>query len=108
VKLYLAGPMRGLPDYNYPAFHEAARRLREVGYEVFNPAELDFPWDEAGSRAAMGAELAWICAQADAIALLDGYERSLGVAAEVATARALSLPVFRIGELVAPAVRSFR
>ncbi len=108
MKLYLAGPMRGLPYYNYPAFHAGARRLREVGHEVFDPADLTYEWDEAGSRKAMGEELAWICAEADALALLPGWERSLGAKAEMATAEALGLPVYLIGELVAPKECSFR
>ena len=108
MKLYLAGPMRGLPQYNYPAFHEAAQRLRDAGYVVFDPADLTYEWDEAGSRKAMGEELAWICAEADAIALLPGWERSLGAKAEISTAEALGLPVYTVGELVAPKERSFR
>lgn len=36
---YLAGPMRGLPDHNYPTFNIEARMLREWDYTVFNPAE---------------------------------------------------------------------
>ena len=39
MKLYLAGPMRGLPEDNYPAFHAAAQQLRAL-YVVVNPAEL--------------------------------------------------------------------
>jgi nucleoside 2-deoxyribosyltransferase len=101
MKLYLAGPMRGLPQYNYPAFHAAAKQLRGAGFEVFDPADLTFPWDEEGSRKAMGVELAWICAEADAVVLLNGWEKSLGAAAEIATAAALGLPVYPIGELVA-------
>ena len=41
--IYIAGPMTGLPECNYPAFHEAARRLRLLGYEVLNPAENPVP-----------------------------------------------------------------
>ena len=108
MKLYLAGPMRGLVDYNYPAFHLAAAQLRAAGYVVFNPAELTYAWDEEGSRKAMGDELAWICAHADAIALLPGWETSLGAAAEMATAAALGLPVHQIGDLVAPSQHAFR
>jgi hypothetical protein len=39
---YLAGPMRGYKDFNFPAFHAAAKHLREVvGWDVISPAEID-------------------------------------------------------------------
>lgn len=37
--LYIAGPMSGLPDHNYPAFHDAASVLTKAGYSILNPAE---------------------------------------------------------------------
>lgn len=40
---YLAGPMRGLPQCNIPAFDAAAKQLRDWGYTVVSPAELDAP-----------------------------------------------------------------
>lgn len=41
-RLYLAGPMTGIPEYNYPAFHEAAEAVARVApqVEVVNPASL--------------------------------------------------------------------
>jgi Domain of unknown function (DUF4406) len=32
IKVYLAGPMTGVPEFNFPAFHAAAAKLREEGY----------------------------------------------------------------------------
>ena len=40
-RIYLSGPMSGLPELNFPAFHAEAARLRALGFEVVNPA--DFP-----------------------------------------------------------------
>jgi hypothetical protein len=45
VKFYLAGPMRGYPCFNFPAFREATKVLRDYGYEIVSPHELD---EEAG------------------------------------------------------------
>ena len=39
TRVYIAGPMTGLPDFNYPAFNAAAAKLRALGLEVLNPAE---------------------------------------------------------------------
>lgn len=39
ARVYIAGPMTGLPDFNFPAFHAAAAAWRAAGWEVFNPAE---------------------------------------------------------------------
>lgn len=111
MRIYLAGPMRGIPEFNFPAFYAAAAKLRDAGHEVFNPAERDnehhgtdiskgnATGDEHQAAAQHGfslrdalcADLVYICQTAEAIALLPGWERSKGVAAELATARALGL-----------------
>lgn len=113
TKLYLAGPMRGLPAFNFPAFHAAAARLRAAGYDVFSPAEHDEEggFDSSGYdgtedlsgigfdlRAALGADLAYVTGKADGIAVLPGWENSKGTKAEVATAEALGLPVWTVEE----------
>lgn len=40
---YVAGPMTGYDQHNYPAFIEVGKKLREQGYNVLLPVELDTP-----------------------------------------------------------------
>lgn len=113
MNVYLAGPMRGIPEFNFPAFREGAKILRAYGHEVFSPAEKDIErhgvdiskgnarGDESVAvaehgfnlREALGVDLAWICKEAEAIAMLPGWEDSKGARAELATAVALGLEV---------------
>ena len=39
--LYVAGPMRGIPKFNFPLFDEVAEALRHKGHTVINPADMD-------------------------------------------------------------------
>lgn len=114
MKVYLAGPMRGIPSFNYPAFYEVAKKFRALGFEVFNPAERDIEvhgtdislGNEFGDidkamadhnfslRRALGDDTAWICAHADGIVMLPGWEKSKGAKAEKALAEALDLMIF--------------
>lgn len=40
-KFYLAGPMSGLPQFNFPLFYKVTELLRGVGMNIVSPAELD-------------------------------------------------------------------
>lgn len=43
MKVYIAGPMTGVPKFNVPLFDHVANQLRKQGYDVVSPAELDSP-----------------------------------------------------------------
>jgi hypothetical protein len=98
MRTYLAGPMSGLPDFNYPAFNAAAAKLRAAGHFVFNPAEANPP-GSTDYRTCMAVDLAWICAHAEAIALLPGWYNSKGATVEKALADALGLKLIFLYEL---------
>lgn len=97
MKVYIAGPMRGYDCFNFPAFDACAADLRQFGYDVISPAEHDREqgFDETKNSLDgfdMTTALLWDLEQVanvDAIVLLPGWEKSTGVAAELATARAL-------------------
>lgn len=38
--IYIAGPMSGFRDFNFPAFHEAEALLQKQGYTVKSPARM--------------------------------------------------------------------
>lgn len=89
--IYIAGPMSGLPDFNYPAFHAAAKDLRGLGYQVENPAENSVP--ACGSwEGYMRLALAQLV-RCDEIHLLRGWSQSRGAKIEHAIARELGLVV---------------
>lgn len=91
MKIYIAGPMTGYPELNFPAFHAEAARLRELGYEVVNPAEINVD-PSAGWSACMRADIRELVT-CDAVATLDGWSKSKGASLEVHIARELGLLV---------------
>ena len=86
-RTYLAGPMSGKPDYNYPAFAETAERLRALGHDVVSPPELNEP-DESRDLPPLHFLRRDIRAllDCDCIAILDGWEDSIGARCEIAIA----------------------
>ncbi len=106
MRVYVAGPMTGLPEHNYPAFHDAADRWREAGHLVLNPAELDQP---DPSAPVVHDELALVLAsdyykrdigamlqfRVEAVAVLPGWQSSIGAQLEVTCAKAFGWPVYR-------------
>jgi len=87
VKIFFAGPMSGIQDYNLPAFAAATEQLREPGHR----GVIDgFTWRDYLRDSLM---LLLTC---EAVALLDGWETSRGAQLEVHVARALTMPIDRL------------
>lgn len=79
-RVYIAGPMTGLPQLNFPAFHATAQKWRGLGYEVVNPAEL-CPDPAASWHDCMRKDIAALVT-CDAIVLLPGWANSKGATLE--------------------------
>jgi Domain of unknown function (DUF6378)/Domain of unknown function (DUF4406) len=97
MKVYLAGPMRGYPEFNFPAFYRAAKVLRELEYEVLSPAEHDLalgfnPSENSLEGFDMQASMEWdlrAVLDSEAVVLLPGWRESTGVGVEVVVAKAV-------------------
>ena len=109
--IYVAGPMRGVPFYNFPKFDERAEHLRQEGWAVINPADTDREaggtdtcphefnpdvnyTDQEFMRAAIARDMLSICQQCTAIYMLSGWENSKGARAEHAAALAIGLEIY--------------
>lgn len=103
MRIYIAGPMTGYPDWNFPTFRAAAAALRARGHEVISPAELDeadsaplgsLPWAEYLRR-----DIPHLIS-CEAIALLPGWENSRGARLEHHIATALGMSVHLVDDLL--------
>ncbi len=91
--IYIAGPMTGLPDYNRPAFYEAAKSWEEQGYAVLNPAVPDKSLDDSDWVGYMRRSLQnlLVC---DKVVFLPGWELSRGARLEHQIAQALEMEIY--------------
>jgi hypothetical protein len=91
IKVYISGPMTGLPGHNFDAFNEAERRLRAAGFDVENPAEKGivegWTWEDY-----LKYDLVRMF-ECDAVATLPGWQDSRGANLEVYNAVQLELTV---------------
>lgn len=99
--------MTGIPQFNYPAFDEATKYLRDHGYTVVSPAELDDPEIRAAALASpdgkMGSgsvngetwgdflsrDVKLIADKVDIIVVIPGWEKSRGARLETFVGYAL-------------------
>jgi hypothetical protein len=107
MHVFVSGPMTGFPRNNLTSFADAAQALTDAGHTVVSMARLlgthfagrtDLPrrlYMEVAMTHLMGCE---------AIALLPGWDLSLGAKAEAAAALAMDLKFvhYRLGHIISP------
>lgn len=98
MKLYLAGPMTGYPELNFPLFHAEAARLRALGFEIVNPAEINSD-PSAEWLECMRADIKQLV-DCDGVALLPNWSASRGASIEHNLARDLGLRVIQARHIV--------
>mgnify|MGYP001158654316 FL=1 len=99
--IYIAGPMTGIEEYNFPAFDAASFKFKEQGFNVINPAALS-----RTHAAELGIEIGELCvrecAMIDLVAvigtashmhMLKGWEYSRGAKTEHALAEWLDIKI---------------
>jgi hypothetical protein len=105
VRAYLAGPMTGYPGNNYPAFDNAAEKLRQLGWTIISPAEMSRQMGIDGTREVAPVEyqtclhddiLAVL--RAEAVIVLPGWENSKGARLEVLIAQTCGKDVYEYVE----------
>lgn len=99
MRIYIAGPMTGLPESNYPAFNYAALQLRALGHEVLNPAENPVPPCGGTWVGYMRMAIAQLVT-CECVALLPGWTKSRGAPVERKLAQLLQMDVVMVRALV--------
>lgn len=102
ARLYISGPMTGIPDHNLPAFFDAADVLASLGYLAENPGDNDGRTLEAALGNAGTTGRTWSdylridiarLAKCDGVVVLPGWQQSKGANLEVDVATRLGMPI---------------
>lgn len=112
MRLYVAGPMSGYKDFNFPAFLRATRALIALGFDVTNPAEKESTAD--GKPDLSSIPVAWGGTNQDitpgsirakdirdlllctGVVLLEGWVESWGALLEAAIAQTCGMKLFTL------------
>jgi hypothetical protein len=92
MKIYISGPISGLPDGNHEAFRVAEEAITERGHTAINPhtvcSRITGSWADY-MRADIKAMM-----DADAILMLPDWVKSRGAALEMQLAMQLNIHIF--------------
>lgn len=92
IRIYIAGPITGIKDYNKPEFDKAEELLSGFGLEVVNPLKngiaKEAPWVDH-----MKTDIPKML-KCEAVYALKGWHNSKGARAEIQLAEVLDMPIF--------------
>ena len=97
ARVYIAGKMTGMPEFNYPLFNSTAKFLRDLGFVVENPAENQTP--PCGSWGGWLKQALRQMLLCDAVLLLDDWEDSRGARLERFVATEVGIPCIQLRNL---------
>jgi hypothetical protein len=95
-KVYICGPMTGLPDLNFPAFYKAEDFLKKMGWKTVNPAnngqgKKPYEWYLRRDLKQM--------LECNSLVLLNGWENSNGARLEEYVASKLKMPIYSLSNV---------
>lgn len=94
MRVYISGPVTGMPDLNLPAFERAADLATSLGKTPLVPhwfVPAGASWEEAMRRCVE------TLAKADELWALPGWRESRGARIEVALAKELGIECMEVG-----------
>lgn len=107
-KIYIAGPMRGYNDFNFPAFDGMQTLLSKRGWVVISPTDLDRVFEGWCDYPPEGSTFpdpdpfiirdVVALMQCDAIVMLCGWQHSVGATAEHAIAKWRGMEIYYEGK----------
>ena len=118
MKVYIAGPMSGIPQFNIPKFFRVSSILKANGFYPINPAELDGDsgllvaslknlegdptktegfsngYDESVWAQVLGRDVEVVLSKVEGIVLLEGWQKSKGARIEAFCALTQGLTIY--------------
>ncbi|HOG36782.1 MAG TPA: DUF4406 domain-containing protein [Paludibacteraceae bacterium] len=92
LKIYISGPMSGMPKLNIAAFETIKKALETIGADVYTPHQNGLPKDATyNEHLVRDIELLLSC---DAIYQLQGWQESTGAQIEMFIAKRMGLLCF--------------
>ncbi len=110
MKIYIAGPMRGISNYNFVSFFLAEAMMTMKGHDVINPAKMDIEegkahWNPVEQRIncspdftmhdALRRDFLAMCRDREAIVMLSDWNSSEGAKSELHLSKIIGLQAFQ-------------